>query len=74
MFGKKWLAQNISDFCNKLGIDPLLAFLLFSLLLSLYCVKDIKRWREISNYSKFVDIMIWYSLLIIVILVLLHNF
>jgi branched-subunit amino acid transport protein AzlD len=62
MFNDQELLDKYFRLCDKLGINSVLLPLLISLLLSIYCLKDIKKWESISNYAKFFDIMIWLSL------------
>lgn len=64
MFGKNELVKKIIEWCQHIGVDPMLLFVLIILLLNLVRVKDIKNWNEISTYSKFLNIVLWFSLLL----------
>ena len=56
-----------------IGVDSLLGTIFIALILSIYNVSDIKNWKNLSSFQKTMDIAIWFSL-IMEILVLIIKF
>ncbi len=53
------LLNNLFDYLN---INPMLGTLLFGLLIGLFTIKDIKKWKDVSKFQKNIDIIIWICL------------
>ena len=73
MSPKDEIVKLFTDFFNMIGVDSLLGTIFIALILSIYNVSDIKNWKNLSSFQKTMDIAIWFSL-IVGILVLIIKF
>ena len=64
MFNRHELIEKFNDLCQRLGIDPLLPTILALILLILIGTRNIKNWKKFSSYSKLLNIILWYALLL----------
>lgn len=62
MSPKDELVKLFNGLWDFLGVDHLLGTILLCFLFSLLTVKNIKNWKNVSNFQKTMDFAIWFAL------------
>ena len=59
MFDRQKIVKDIIDYCNSIGVNPLLPAFLILLVIDYLNMKKIKKWKEILLYEKVYIIIGW---------------
>jgi len=70
---KDIFVKKLNDLFYNLGLDPLLGWLFLILITSIFTVKDMKNWKNISSYSKTMDNAVWVATFFIISLLILRT-
>lgn len=70
---KDFIVKSINEFFSYLGVNQTLGGLFLTLIFSLFTVKDIKKWKNVSSFNKTIDIAIWFALFAQILVLIIQN-